>query len=89
VVTGAAAGHITWWDAEEAPIRMDSFRRSTHALGVAEAIELARALNRLPSRLRIYGIEGRRFDPGAVPSPEVAAAVEAVTQQIANEVVRS
>ena len=38
---------------------------STHGLGVTEAVELARALDRLPERLELYGIEaaGATFDP--------------------------
>ena len=40
------------------------FRTSTHLLGVAEAVELGRELDRLPQRLTVYGIEGERFDVG-------------------------
>jgi hydrogenase maturation protease len=50
-------------------------RCSTHALGVAEAIELARALGRLPARLEVYAIEGARFTAGAGLSPAVEQAV--------------
>ena len=50
-------------------------RHSTHALGIGEAIELARAMNRLPPCLIIYGIEGKDFQAGFGLSPEVAAAV--------------
>lgn len=55
---------------------------STHAFGLAQAIELARALGQLPPRLVIYAIEGERFDLGAGLSPEVAAAVAEVTDRI-------
>lgn len=58
---------------------------STHGLGVAEAIELARSLGRLPARLRVYGIEGQRFGMGDEMSPEVAQAVEETALQIAAE----
>jgi hydrogenase maturation protease len=58
---------------------------STHAFGLAEAVELARALGRLPGRLTIYAIEGARFDPGARLSPEVAAAVADVADRILSE----
>ncbi len=37
---------------------------STHGLNVADAIELARRLNCLPARLRIFGVTGRRFGYG-------------------------
>jgi hydrogenase maturation protease len=48
---------------------------STHALGLAEAIELSRALGTLPARIKVVGIEGRDFTPGVGLSPEVEAAV--------------
>ena len=57
---------------------------SSHGLGVAEAIGLAKALGRLPGRVRVYGIEGRCFEPGASVSPQVLAAVERVARQIAS-----
>src|SRR5215207_5591238 len=56
--------------------------RSTHAFGVADAIELARTLGRLPARLEIYTIEGADFTAGAGLSPPVAAAVNALTRRI-------
>ncbi len=87
-LTGAPAGSIRIWDACSAPLRRESFRCSTHGMGVAEAVELARVLGRLPARMRIYGIEGRRFDPGAELSPEVAAAIDEAVRQILQEAER-
>jgi len=83
VVSGAAPGTITKWDAGETPLPPDQFCCSTHALGLAEAVEIARSLGRLPGRLMIYGIEGVSFEFGGAPSAEVAAAVERVAQEIA------
>ena len=51
---------------------------STHSLGVAAALGLARALGTLPSRLVIYAIEGRHPFAGEGLSPEVARAVDEV-----------
>jgi hydrogenase maturation protease len=51
---------------------------STHSLGVAAAIGLARALGTLPRRLVIYAIEARHSCDGAGLSPEVDRAVDAV-----------
>lgn len=86
VVTGAAPGSISVWDARTAPVARDAFRASTHSFGVAEAVELARALGRLPASLRIYGIEGRNFEQGSEPAPEVLAAVDELARIIAKEV---
>lgn len=49
---------------------------SSHGMGVAEAVELARSLGILPGRCRIWAIEGATFTLGAPMSPEVVAAVE-------------
>lgn len=87
VISGAAAGAISVWDARTAPVARDIFRASTHAFGVAEAVELGRVLGRLPPSLRIYGIEAGQFEPGSPPSPEVLAAVEELARRIAEELV--
>lgn len=55
---------------------------STHALGPAEAVELARALGRLPSKITLIGIEGRDYSFGAGLSPEVEAAVSEVARRV-------
>ena len=55
---------------------MRSLRSSTHAFGVADAVELARALGRLPGRLDVYAIEGASFTAGDSLSPEVERAVD-------------
>ena len=59
---------------------------STHAFGVADAVELARALGQLPERLIVYAVEGCRFEPGVPQSPEVVAAAEKVAAQVVLEV---
>ena len=81
--SGAPPGTITVWDTRTSRLPACQFRCSTHALGLAEAIELARALDRLPTKLTVVGIEGCRFDRGEPPSPEIAEAVERLAQQIA------
>lgn len=84
VVTGAPAGTVHLWDATR-PLPLAKSSASTHGMGIAEAIELSRALNRLPSRLQIYGIEGRNFELGSPPLPEVEKATEEVARRIAGE----
>lgn len=84
VVTGAAAGTVHLWDAAR-PLPFAKSSASTHGMGIAEAIELSRTLKRLPGRLQIYGIEGRNFELGSSPLPEVNQAIEEVTRRIAGE----
>ncbi len=86
VVTGAPPGTIIVWDARNAPVVGDFFRCSTHAFGVAEAVELARILELLPDRMLIFGIEAKQFELGSEPSPEVLEAVERTAERIARKV---
>jgi hydrogenase maturation protease len=81
VMTGAPAGTVHVWDDPQTP-RPGASPASSHGLGVGEAIELARAIGRLPRRLRIYGIEGRQFEQGTQVSAEVGHAVDEVAQRI-------
>lgn len=53
-------------------------RSSSHAFGVFEAVETARALGRLPPRLIVHTIAGGCWDLGAPLSPDVAAALPAL-----------
>jgi hydrogenase maturation protease len=84
VCSGGAPGAVYRFDAAQ---RLDiRFRhRGTHTLSLADVIELARALDRLPARLVGYGIEGATFEIGASLSREVEAAVEAVTGRLLAE----
>jgi len=86
VVTGAPVGKVWLWDAGQVTTQ-GSISISTHGYGVAEAIKLGRILDRLPKRLRVFGIEGRRFDFGSEISAEVMCAVEDVVEQITAEAV--
>jgi hydrogenase maturation protease len=83
VSSGAEPGTIHRFDAIAGPLpaRMRS-STSTHAVGLGEAIELARALGRLPGQLIVYGIEGTRFGAGTALTPAVAAAVDAVVREV-------
>ena len=48
----------------------------SHGLGVVEAIELARALGRLPPRLTLVGVEARVLDVGAPMSEEALGCLD-------------
>lgn len=78
---GANPGGISLIDAREERIPTDYFHYSSHAFGVAEAIEVARALEQLPERLYVVGIEGAAFSSGSQLTPQVSRAVpEAVDE---------
>jgi hydrogenase maturation protease len=76
VVSGAEPGTVQRFDASTAPLPATLGRSSTHALGVAEAIELARVLDRLPGRIIVYGVEGSSFSAGAPLDPTVERAID-------------
>lgn len=79
------AGTILRYDARAAPLPRAVFRRSTHAFGVADAVELARSVGSLPARLIVYGVVGSCFDVGCALSPVVERAVDELTECIRAE----
>ena len=81
----APPGAIRRLDASVEPIPSRFFHHSTHAFGVAEAVELARALSELPPRLVVYGIEARNFSAGKALSAQVEQAAGAVVAQVLKE----
>jgi hydrogenase maturation protease len=83
---GAVPGRVHRIDLLADTLPTDLSLSSTHGIGVAEAVGLARALGLLPQRVIAYAIEGADFDPGAPVDPMVAASVDAVVARIAAEV---
>jgi hydrogenase maturation protease len=73
---GPLPGEVLVFDAREEPLPAGFARNSTHAFGVPEGIELARALGRMPKSLSVVAIVGSSFEPGAAPAPAVAAGIE-------------
>jgi len=62
---------------------------SSHGLGLGEAVELARALGRLPGHLVVYAVEGADGSFGTGLSPAVAAAVPLLAEAVEDEIVRA
>jgi len=85
VSSGDQPGAIHRLEVDDQPLPVYFSGRSTHAFGLAEAVELARRLDRLPASLIIYGIEGQSFALGADLSPEVKAAAETLIKQLAQD----
>jgi hydrogenase maturation protease len=82
--SGGIPGSIHRLDANAAPLPPE-FAVSTHAVGLAESIALARALGQLPPRCIVFAIESASFVLGAPPLPEVAAAVDAAVARVLDE----
>ncbi len=83
VSSDAPPGTVHTFDASSAPLPGALFgASSTHALGLSEAVELARSLGRLPRRVVVYGVEGKSFAFGRGLSEEVAAAAERLVHEV-------
>jgi hydrogenase maturation protease len=83
--SGEPPGTVHRFDVSDGPLPARVFRSSTHAFGVGDAVELARALARLPRQVVVYGVEGGRFAAGAPLSPEVESAVDRVAKEVIRE----
>jgi hydrogenase maturation protease len=86
VRSGALPGTVHRFDVVAAAVPHSLARGSTHHFSLAETIELARALGRLPAAAVLYGIEGARFEAGEALTEAVergvAEAVEAIVEEV-------
>lgn len=78
----AAPGTVRRWDAVVEPLPAALFPKSSHLFGLAEAVEMARLLGRLPPSLVVIGVEGKDFAAGPALSPEVAAVMDRVMAEV-------
>jgi hydrogenase maturation protease len=83
--SGAEPGTVTRLDVSTRPLPSAFLHCSTHAFGVAEAVELSRSLGSLPPRVIVFGIEGKSFGHGAPLSAEVEAGVVEAVAMIETE----
>lgn len=93
VLVDAASPAIARGRLHRIDLAMDELQRgrasaSSHALGVADAIALARTLGLAPRDMVIYAVEGACFERGASMAMEVAAVVEEVIERVLIEVRR-
>lgn len=81
ISSGTEIGTIHDFDLHQQALP-DTFRNySTHALGVAEAVELARALGKLPSHI-IFGIEAENFKADTHQSTQLQQAMKALQDKV-------
>lgn len=81
VCTGAPPGTLHRFEGE----LPRTGNASTHGMGLAEAVELARVLDCLPGRLVVLGIEGSAFELGSGVSPAVLLAVPRAVEALLRE----
>lgn len=80
-VRGVEPGAIVELELDEVA-RHASVRTSSHGLGVAEALQLARSLGRPLPPGRFLGLGGERFDAGEGLTPRVAERLDAYVASI-------
>lgn len=86
-VRGAAApGVIGCFDAIAGPLPAGGSTGGTHDASLVDAVELARALERMPARLVIYGVCGSAFGVGDPMSAAVRDAARTLSARIAGDV---
>ena len=86
VISGAAPGTVHVVDASKDRLRLGTPPGSSHAFGLAEVIELGRALGQLPERLVIVGIEAADCGAGAPVSAPVRAGVHTAVRCVLEEI---
>ena len=79
---GAEPGVVHRLDAAAAALASPSLRPSSHGLGVVEALQLARRVDRLPPTVWLFAIEVGVCGLGSPLSAPVAAAVERVAAEL-------
>ena len=85
VRSGAAPGTLHRVDAAGGPLPRDVGLASTHAMGIADALDLGRALGRAPRRVVVLGLEGAAFGMGDEPTPAVSAALDGLVAAVRDE----
>ena len=82
---GHARTLLAMLDATDSSIGVRMFPHSTHALGISDAIELARAMGVLPTKVIVYGIEADNTETGQALSCAVTKALDEAVGQIIRE----
>lgn len=86
VCSGNPAGTILCFEVNAAPLPRNLSSGSTHALGLAVAIDLAQTLKQLPPRLLVFGVVGHNFAIGSARSSAVEEAIPEVVGRISEEI---
>ena len=83
VWSGQPPGTVHVLHACHGPLPARTGAGGTHGLGLAEVIELGRALHRLPPELVVVGVEAQRFGLGEPMSPQVRTGIELAAKAVA------
>jgi hydrogenase maturation protease len=86
VRSGEPAGTLCRIDASTQRLPLRFLTTSSHSFGVAQAIETARELHRLPRTIIVYGIEGSSFEQGTGLSDPVIRSMPALIAMIEHDI---
>jgi len=76
------AGKIHEINANDKVLESDFFNYSSHAFGLAEAINVSKVMNKLPKFLIVYGIEGEHFQFDTKLTPKIEKSVDKIAEMI-------
>lgn len=79
-------GTIFRFDVNKETLPRNTFNYSSHSFSLAETVELARKLNRLPQRLTIYGVEGKIFEQGNGLSYSLESVCDALLKNLLTDI---
>lgn len=86
VLTGTSPpGTVYRWDVTAKELPLICRYTSSHALGLAEAVEFARALGRLPAKMEVIGIEAESYESCEVISDHVSVAIDRIIHELTTE----
>ncbi|MBW7470826.1 hydrogenase maturation protease [Marinobacter sp. F4218] len=85
-VMGLEPGNLRVFDASAVPLPALGGAFSSHALGLSEAIELARALDSLPPVCQVFAVEAASFGAGEGLSPPLEDTLPRVTQAVMDRI---
>ena len=88
-VSGARPGDIRRFDMAVDMLPPEAPGASTHGLGLAQAVELARSLGQLPLRCIVYAVEAAQFEHGAPLTPSVERACGRLAGMLRDEIIQS
>ncbi len=84
--SAAPVGTILRIDASSDHLPQDLHAFTTHSMDSVQAIELARAMNRLPGKVMIYGIVGKDFSYTEKLSRQMEESINITTNNILREI---
>lgn len=82
IAPGRIPGAIYRLNASASPLDRQVFNTSTHAFGLADAIELSRTFGTLPPKVVVFGIVAMNVAMGVGLSPEVEASLPELVKEV-------